>query len=199
MPKFSDICDEISSMLSIPDEDLTDDQRAAMAAYLDDLARQLPAGFTHDWQSESRQFTQESQSLAWAFLAALLVIYLVLAYAPGGLAEMSLVALALAACSSRTDPPVAEPAVAPATVSAPAPDPGTAVAIAPMDEAGTSPCPVPRSLSSICATASSSVSSGTGSFSQALCMPFISLSRSKASRLPSFLTTQRYFFSSSRS
>src|SRR5690606_5897537 len=28
---------------------------------------------------ESRQFTQESQSLAWAFLAALLVIYLVLA------------------------------------------------------------------------------------------------------------------------
>lgn len=48
-------------------------------AYLDDLARQLPAGFTHDWQSESRQFTQESQSLAWAFLAALLVIYLVLA------------------------------------------------------------------------------------------------------------------------
>ena len=47
---------------------------------------------------------------------------------------LPLVLLALAACSSRTDPPVAEPAVAPATVSAPAPDPGTAVAIAPMDE-----------------------------------------------------------------
>ncbi len=40
MPKFSDICDEISSMLSIPDEDLTDEQRAAMSAYLDELAGQ---------------------------------------------------------------------------------------------------------------------------------------------------------------
>ena len=39
-PSFSDICDEISSMLSIPDEDLTDEQRAAMSAYLDDLAGQ---------------------------------------------------------------------------------------------------------------------------------------------------------------
>lgn len=40
MPKFSDICDEISSMLSIPDEDLTDEQRAAMEEYLNDLAGQ---------------------------------------------------------------------------------------------------------------------------------------------------------------
>lgn len=40
MPRFSDICDEISSMLSIPDEDLTDEQRAAMSAYLDELAGQ---------------------------------------------------------------------------------------------------------------------------------------------------------------
>ncbi len=47
--------------------------------YLDELARALPAGFTHDWQSESRQYTQESQSLVLAFLAALVVIYLVLA------------------------------------------------------------------------------------------------------------------------
>ena len=39
MPRFSDICDEISSMLSIPDEDLTDEQRASMDAYLNDLAR----------------------------------------------------------------------------------------------------------------------------------------------------------------
>lgn len=38
MPSFSDIQDEISSMLSIPDEDLTDEQRAAMDAYLNDLA-----------------------------------------------------------------------------------------------------------------------------------------------------------------
>jgi len=40
MPKFSDICDEISAMLSIPDEDLTDEQRAAMDAYLNELAGQ---------------------------------------------------------------------------------------------------------------------------------------------------------------
>ncbi len=40
MPSFSDIQDEISSMLSIPDEDLTPEQRAAMSAYLDELAGQ---------------------------------------------------------------------------------------------------------------------------------------------------------------
>ena len=40
MTTFSNIQDEISSMLSIPDEDLTDEQRAAMDAYLDDLAGQ---------------------------------------------------------------------------------------------------------------------------------------------------------------
>lgn len=38
MTTFSNIQDEISSMLSIPDEDLTDEQRAAMDAYLNDLA-----------------------------------------------------------------------------------------------------------------------------------------------------------------
>ena len=39
MPSFSNILDEISAMLSIPDEELTDEQRAAMDAYLNDLAR----------------------------------------------------------------------------------------------------------------------------------------------------------------
>lgn len=38
MTTFSNIQDEISSMLSIPDEDLTDEQRAAMDAYLNELA-----------------------------------------------------------------------------------------------------------------------------------------------------------------
>ncbi|MFV0348327.1 MAG: siphovirus Gp157 family protein [Halodesulfovibrio sp.] len=38
MTTFSNIQDEISSMLSIPDEDLTDEQRVAMDAYLNDLA-----------------------------------------------------------------------------------------------------------------------------------------------------------------
>ena len=40
MPSFANIQDEISSMLSIPDEDLTDEQRAAMEEYLNDLAGQ---------------------------------------------------------------------------------------------------------------------------------------------------------------
>ena len=40
MPSFSNILDEISSMLSIPDEELTNEQRAAMDAYLNELAGQ---------------------------------------------------------------------------------------------------------------------------------------------------------------
>lgn len=40
MPTFEQIQEEISAMLSIPDEDLTDEQRAAMDAYLNDLAGQ---------------------------------------------------------------------------------------------------------------------------------------------------------------
>lgn len=40
MPTFEQIQEEISAMLSIPDEDLTDEQRAAMDAYLDELAGQ---------------------------------------------------------------------------------------------------------------------------------------------------------------
>ncbi|MBM3107438.1 MexW/MexI family multidrug efflux RND transporter permease subunit [Pseudomonas sp. V1] len=47
--------------------------------FLQQLAAELPPGFSHDWQSESRQYVQEGFALMWAFLAALVVIYLVLA------------------------------------------------------------------------------------------------------------------------
>lgn len=47
--------------------------------YLDNVARNLPAGFTHDWQSDARQYTQEGNALLFAFLFALIIIYLVLA------------------------------------------------------------------------------------------------------------------------
>jgi len=40
MPTFAQIQEEISAMLSIPDEDLTEEQRVAMDAYLDELAGQ---------------------------------------------------------------------------------------------------------------------------------------------------------------
>ena len=48
-------------------------------AFLEQAASTLPAGFSHDWQSESRQYKQEGNTLVFAFLAALVVIYLVLA------------------------------------------------------------------------------------------------------------------------
>ena len=48
-------------------------------AYLQDIANELPTGFTYDWQSDSRQYTQEGNTLAFAFMAALIIIYLVLA------------------------------------------------------------------------------------------------------------------------
>ncbi len=49
-------------------------------AYLGDTARaQMPVGFAFDWQGESRQYVAEGGRLGWAFVFALLVIYLVLA------------------------------------------------------------------------------------------------------------------------
>ena len=39
MPTFEQIQSEITSMLSIPDDELTPEQRAAMDAYMDELAR----------------------------------------------------------------------------------------------------------------------------------------------------------------
>ena len=48
-------------------------------AFLEHVANSLPAGFSHDWQSDARQFTQEGNTLVFAFIAAIIVIYLVLA------------------------------------------------------------------------------------------------------------------------
>ena len=47
--------------------------------FLDGVATSLPAGFSHDWQSDARQYVQEGSALVFAFLAALVIIYLVLA------------------------------------------------------------------------------------------------------------------------
>ena len=48
-------------------------------AFLENVAAGLPVGFSHDWQSDARQYTQEGNALVFAFLAALVIIYLVLA------------------------------------------------------------------------------------------------------------------------
>ncbi|BEO27516.1 resistance-nodulation-cell division (RND) efflux transporter [Serratia marcescens] len=48
-------------------------------AFLERQANALPAEFSHDWQGDSRQYTQEGSALTFAFLAALVIIYLVLA------------------------------------------------------------------------------------------------------------------------
>jgi len=47
-------------------------------AFLEQAVNTLPSGFSHDWQAESRQYVQEGNALVFAFLAALVVIYLVL-------------------------------------------------------------------------------------------------------------------------
>lgn len=43
MPSFSEIQEEIQNMLEISDEELNDEQKAAMDAYLDELATQEAA------------------------------------------------------------------------------------------------------------------------------------------------------------
>ncbi|MGK5026865.1 MexW/MexI family multidrug efflux RND transporter permease subunit [Janthinobacterium sp. RB2R34] len=48
-------------------------------AFLDGVAKNLPPGFSYDWQSDARQFATEGNALLLAFLAAVIVIYLVLA------------------------------------------------------------------------------------------------------------------------
>ncbi|MGG7597665.1 MexW/MexI family multidrug efflux RND transporter permease subunit [Pseudomonas sp. WC1] len=48
-------------------------------AFLEHAAAELPAGFSIDWQSDARQYQQEGNALMLAFLAAVVVIYLVLA------------------------------------------------------------------------------------------------------------------------
>lgn len=47
--------------------------------YLEKIVRDLPNGFSYDWQADARQFTHEGNTLIFAFLAALIMIYLVLA------------------------------------------------------------------------------------------------------------------------
>ncbi|MSO73207.1 MAG: multidrug efflux protein [Rhodospirillaceae bacterium] len=47
--------------------------------YLEQLASRLPAGFVHDYLSESRKFMQEGNALVGTFVFALIIIYLVLA------------------------------------------------------------------------------------------------------------------------
>ncbi|MDE9567094.1 efflux RND transporter permease subunit, partial [Xenorhabdus bovienii] len=47
--------------------------------FLEGTLNNLPAGFSYDWQSDSRQYKQEGHALVFAFLAALIIIYLVLA------------------------------------------------------------------------------------------------------------------------
>ncbi|EPU3934047.1 MexW/MexI family multidrug efflux RND transporter permease subunit [Morganella morganii] len=47
--------------------------------FLEQAGQALPAGFSYDWQSDARQFRQEGNTLMFAFAAALIIIYLVLA------------------------------------------------------------------------------------------------------------------------
>jgi multidrug efflux pump len=47
--------------------------------FLEGLARKLPAGFSHDYLADSRQYVQEGNQLAVAFGFALIIIFLVLA------------------------------------------------------------------------------------------------------------------------
>ena len=48
-------------------------------AFLEKAAKQLPAGFVHDYLSEARKFQQEGNALVATFGFALIIIYLVLA------------------------------------------------------------------------------------------------------------------------
>ena len=47
--------------------------------FLESQAKQLPAGYSHDYLADSRQYVQEGNQLAVAFGFALIIIYLVLA------------------------------------------------------------------------------------------------------------------------
>ncbi len=47
--------------------------------FLEQATSTLPADYSYDWQADARQYLQEGNSLLYAFLAALIVIYLVLA------------------------------------------------------------------------------------------------------------------------
>ncbi|CAN5459393.1 MexW/MexI family multidrug efflux RND transporter permease subunit [soil metagenome] len=51
----------------------------AAVDFLENAAKQLPAGFNHDYLADSRQYVQEGNQLAVAFGFALIIIFLVLA------------------------------------------------------------------------------------------------------------------------
>ena len=70
MPTMQQIEEEISNMLEIPDEELTDEQRAAMDQYLDELATQEAdkidrfAAFIREESAHAKFMREESQRLA---------------------------------------------------------------------------------------------------------------------------------------
>ncbi|WP_418646578.1 MexW/MexI family multidrug efflux RND transporter permease subunit [Thauera butanivorans] len=70
--------------------------------FLEQAVADLPPGFSHDWQSESRQYVQEGNALVFAFLAALVVIYLVLAAQYESLADplIILITVPLSICGA---------------------------------------------------------------------------------------------------
>ncbi|WP_171973649.1 efflux RND transporter permease subunit, partial [Wohlfahrtiimonas larvae] len=47
--------------------------------FFEQVLAELPSEFSHDWQSDSRQFKEEGNALIYAFGAAIMIIYLVLA------------------------------------------------------------------------------------------------------------------------
>jgi multidrug efflux pump len=47
--------------------------------FLEERAKQLPAGFSHDYLADSRQYVQEGNQLAVTFVFAIIIIFLVLA------------------------------------------------------------------------------------------------------------------------
>jgi multidrug efflux pump len=47
--------------------------------FLEEQAKQLPAGFSHDYLADSRQYVQEGNQLAVTFVFAIIIIFLVLA------------------------------------------------------------------------------------------------------------------------
>jgi len=61
---------------AVPMPDVTQGQAVA---FLEQQARQLPAGFNHDYLSDSRQYAREGNQLVVTFVFALIVIFLVLA------------------------------------------------------------------------------------------------------------------------
>jgi multidrug efflux pump len=53
--------------------------QGTVVAFLEQQAKNLPAGFNHDYLADSRQFVQEGNQLAITFFFALIIIFLVLA------------------------------------------------------------------------------------------------------------------------